>query len=184
VNTVAGRQAILLTFVGSALLVGCDVSVGNGERGKARNVDISTPVGDLSVRTNTDTPDTGLPVYPGAQPLRDDEDEARNANVEMGAFGFGLEVIAAKFESGDTQQAIVDFYKGKMQSYGTVTECRGEIDFEGPEGAKQPTCKSRATADDIQLVAGTEKQHRIVSVKPRANGSELALVSVQMSMPR
>jgi hypothetical protein len=66
-------------FVAAALMAvalpiaACNVDVRKDESpdGKA-NVDITTPVGNVSVRTNGDTPAIGLAVYPGAKPLREE----------------------------------------------------------------------------------------------------------------
>jgi hypothetical protein len=155
-------------------LAACTIDVQHNESGGKGEVDIRTPVGDVSVRTDVDRPDTGLPVYPGASLLREG-DEPESANVNVGAFGFGVKVAAAKYESADSQQAILDFYKDSMKSFGTITECRGEVDFR----RDGPVCRARLSTPDVQLVAGTRDNQRIVVVKPRGDGSELALVHVQ-----
>jgi tellurite resistance-related uncharacterized protein len=142
-------------------------------------VEILTPLGDLSVRTDVESLDTGLPVYPGSRPIRKGAHEPDNAEVRIGAGLFGLEVIAAKFESDADPAAIVDFYKGEMRTYGNVTECHGNIDFRGRRGARKPICKHWWGARAIQLVVGTEEHHRLVSVEPRAGGAEFAVVSIQ-----
>ena len=94
-------------------IAACDIDVRKDESpdGKA-NVDITTPVGNVSVRTNVDTPDTGLAVYPGAKPLRD-EDEPESADVNVGNSLFGVKVLAAKFESNDPQERVIEFYLGR-----------------------------------------------------------------------
>jgi hypothetical protein len=167
---------ILAAALGSLVLVACDVDV--QDQGKEKNVKIDTAFGDISVRTNEAGVETGLPVYPGAQALRDEKEEAESADVRMGTSFFGLHVAAAKFESNDAPQAIVDFYKDKMSAYGTVIECRGDVDFE--DESEQPVCKEDPASSEIQLVTGTEENHRIVAVKPRGAGSEFAIVSIQI----
>lgn len=62
-----------------------------------------------------------------------------------------------------------------MSSYGDVTECRGDANFRNGRAV----CRSQPFSKDVQLVVGTEEQHRIVSVKPRGTGSGFALVSIQ-----
>ena len=98
------------------------------------------------------------------------------ANVTIGTPWFGLRVIAAEYESGESPERILDFYRDKLAAFGAVTECRGDVDFE----KGRPECRSRARSDDVQLLAGTEQRHRIVSVKPRGTGTGFALVSIQM----
>jgi hypothetical protein len=167
---------VFLTAVFS--LTACNVDVRRHEAGKKADVDITTPVGDVSVRTNVESPDTGLAVYPGARPLRD-EKEPESAAVNVGNATFGVRVTAAKFESSDAQEQIIDFYRSQLQSYGEVTECRGDVDFRNRGGVRRPVCRERPFERNLQLVAGPEEQQHIVSVKPRGTGTEFALVYVQ-----
>jgi hypothetical protein len=159
------------------LLASCGIDVHEEEHGDKKRVDIRTPLGEMTVNTNIDAPATGLPNYPGARPL-DEGDEPRSANVNIGSSMFGLTVVAAKFESADAPQKLVEFYRKEMGAYGAVTECRGDIDFRGRAGAKRAVCRARASRE-IQLVAGSEERHRRVSIKPRRGGSELALVYIE-----
>ena len=172
------RPAIAGAVVLSALVLasGCAV-VREEEDGKTTRVAISTPVGGLTARTGENTGDTGLPVYPGAQLSRDQGDgDFERANVAIGTPWFGLRVIAAEYESGEPPERILDFYRGQLKAFGDVTECRGEVDFRNG----RPDCRPQPRSDDVQLLAGTEKRHRLVSVKPRGDGTEFALVSIQM----
>jgi hypothetical protein len=159
-------------------LTACNLDVRKHESDGKADVDIRTPVGNLSVRTGVDSPDTGLKVYPGAQPLKD-EDEPGSADVNVGNSLFGVKVVAAKFESTDAQEQIIDFYRKELSSYGEVTECRGDVDYRRRDGVRRPVCREKLSAHDFQLVAGPEDQQHIVSVKPRGSGTEFALVYVQ-----
>jgi hypothetical protein len=157
------------------LLAGCGIDV--REAGEGKNVDIRSPLGDVSVRTDVKNPDTGLPVYPGATPLRD-SDDPESANVNVSSRWFDVRVVAAKYESRDAQDKILDFYRREMKTYGTVTECRGDVDFRGGPRGRRPVCKERPSSRDVQLLTGTEEQQRVVAVKPRGTGSEFSLVYV------
>jgi hypothetical protein len=159
-------------------LAACNVDVRKHEDGGKADVDITTPVGNVSVRTNVESPDTGLAVYPGARPLRDEE-EPESAAVDVGNSMFGVKVIAAKFETTDAQEQIIDFYRSQLQSYGEVTECRGDVDFRNRDGVRRAVCREKPFDRDLQLVAGPEEQQHIVSVKPRGTGTEFALIYVQ-----
>ncbi len=123
-------------------IAACDVDVRKDESNGKADVDITTPVGNVSVRTNVDTPDTGLAVYPGARPLRD-EDEPESADVNVGNSMFGVKVLAAKFESSDAQDQVIAFYRNELQSFGEVTECRGDVDFQGRRGSRRPVCREK-----------------------------------------
>jgi hypothetical protein len=155
--------------------IGCGIDVHEAERGKS--VDIKSPLGDVSVRTDVKNLDTGLPVYPGAQPLRE-HGEHESANVNVDSRWFGVKVVAAKYESSDSQDRVLDFYRREMKTYGPVTECRGDVDFRGGPGARRVVCKEKASSDDVQLLTGTEERQRVVAVKPRGTGSEFSLVYV------
>jgi hypothetical protein len=158
----------------SMTLAGCSVEVsGRDDSGNAK-VDISTPAGGVSVRTD-EPAETGLPVYPGATPIRE-RDEPGNANVDVSAFGVGVRVAAAKFESADRNDAVLTFYRDAMRRYGPVTECTGDVDFEHDRAVCKPSVGGR----DRQLVVGREGDQRVVAVKPRGDGSEISLVHVRV----
>jgi tellurite resistance-related uncharacterized protein len=177
----ANHKWLTLTagFLIFSSLTACRVIVREENEGSKKQVDIRTPLGSVAVHTDTEqVPDTGLPVYPGARRVRDD-DGSGSADVNVGIGSFGVKVLAAKFESDDAPETIASFYKDKMGTYGTVTECRGEIDFKGRLGSQQAVCRERRSARDIQLVVGTEERHRLVVVKPRRNVSEFAIVFIE-----
>jgi hypothetical protein len=167
--------ALALVFSSVVALTACGVDVHG--TGPGKNVDIKSPLGNVSVRTDVEHPDTGLPVYPGAQPLRD-SDDPESANVNISSRWFDVRVVAAKYQSRDDQDTILDFYRREMKTYGTVTECRGEVDFRGGKHQRRPVCKERPFSRDVQLLTGTEDRQRVVAVKPRGSGTEFSLVYV------
>lgn len=156
-------------------LIACTVDVQGTDSDRNRDVDVRTPVGSVSVRTSG-AADTGLPAYPGATPLRDG-DEPESARVNVGAFGVGVKVAAGKFESADSPQTVVAFYREALKPLGAVIECRGDVDFR----RGRPVCNPDNSEPDVQLMVGHENNQRIVAVKPRGRGSEIALVHVQTS---
>jgi len=136
----------------------------------------------VNVHRDDVPPDTGLPVYPGAQVAHGRNGTPENADVHIGSplFG-GVNVVAATFEHDDAPQVIVDFYRDKLKAYGEVTECHGNVDFRRRSGVRRAVCKERPWTNEgeVQLVAGTEARHRIVVVKPRGSGSEFSVVYIQ-----
>jgi hypothetical protein len=172
------RRVLVVVLAIAPLLAGCRVTVSDDREGPGEAVDIQSPIGDLSVRTDVPSPDTGLAVYPGAQPLREGKED-ESADVTIDSPLFGLRVVAATFESEASPAAVVAHYRREMAAYGPVTECRGELDFRGREGSRRPVCQEHARASEIQLVAGTEERHRLVVVKPRGTGSEISVVRIQ-----
>ena len=171
------RAAIAMAAVLPAIMLATGCAVERDEEGKSTRVAISTPVGGLAARIGENPGDTGLPVYPGATLSRDAADgNPEGATVSIGTRWFGLHVAAAEYQSGEMPEQILDFYRGQLRAFGDVTECRGEVNFKNG----RPECRSKPRSVDVQLMAGTEQRHRIVSVTPRGEGTEFALVSIQM----
>ncbi len=177
--------AALLLFA----LAGCTVTERDKE-GK-KKVDIESPFGGVHVRTDVDAAkETGIPLYPGARPKRDKDNE-HSANVDIGSSFFGLKVVAASFETDDPPEKVLDFYRDKLKSYGNVLECKGGAGSHQrvsikPGDSKDLTCDDNkhginisSDSEGIELKVGTTDRAHVVSVKPRSGGSEFALVYVQ-----
>lgn len=189
-----GRPLIgALAVLAITLLAGCSIHEQKSADNKDKKVDIQTPFGNLKVNNKVDVAETGLPVYPGARQVRGDEHDSNAANVNMSFGGFSLKVVAVKFESDDSPEKVLDFYRDKVKAYGAsgkYLECHGlDIELKGggfdshdDEDAKELTCgKGDKHGDSTELKAGTPDRQHIVSVKPRGNGSEFALVYVNKS---
>jgi len=178
-----GGAAAATAAAAGVLLLGltaCSMTVDKkGEGSKKDNVDIQTPFGGLKVRTEVDPKEIGLPVYAGARRAPDDPNFG--ANVTLGVPGFGMKVIAAKFESDDSSDKVLEFYRKELKTYGSVTECKGNIDLKGDPGNQEITCKEGPSIrDKVELAAGKGSSHRIVSVEPQAKGCKFGLVYLQM----
>jgi hypothetical protein len=158
-------------------LSACRVSVDAEDVAGGKHVEVQTPLGHMSVRSDTATR-TGVPVYPAARLLRDGEGTGA-ADVEVGNHFVDVKVIANRFASDDTPERVAAFYRDALGKYGSVTECRGNIDFRPRGGSSTPVCRGSGRGDEIQLVVGTEQRHRVVAVKPRGTGSEFAVVYIQ-----
>ena len=173
-KTAAIRYLLLIAVLAVApVLVACGVSVDKDENGRNANVNIRSPFGSVSVQADKDTPpDTGLPVRAGARVSHADDHDNANVNVEAGPFA--VKVRVAKYEHDDAPDAVLEYYRKELARYGSVTECRGNLDFKN--GAAR--CKERGR-DELQLGTGSENDNHIVSVKPRGSGSEFTLVHVQ-----
>lgn len=170
------RPIAVAAVLPAVVLATACVVVREEQDGRTTRVDVSTPLGALVARTGENTGNTGLPVYPGAQLSRDgDDSDYDQAKVSIGTPWFGLHVIAAEYESRESPERILNFYREQMKAFGAVIECRGEVNFKNG----RPECRSQPSSDRVQLLAGTEERHRTVSVKPRGQGSEFALVSIQ-----
>lgn len=154
-------------------LAACSVEVNKHGGGRHADVDVRTPAGALSVRTAVAADGTGLTVYPNARPSREHGHD-ESADVDIDTAWFGVKVVAAKFESDDEPAEVLAFYRKEMSRYSPYVECRGKVRWHRHDA---PTCRERGSRE-VQLVAGVEERQRIVSVKPRAGGTEFALVYV------
>lgn len=163
---------------------GCSVSTHENDKGKKKDVDIRTPFGSLSVRQgHADIKETGLPMYPGAR-ANDFDDKHDNANVDISSSLVGVKVVAVKFESDDSPDKVLSFYRKEMGKYGKVVDCTGGFDlhFHGHRDKDaEVTCEGHDSGHGYkeELKVGTENNQRILAIKPRGNGSEFALVYVK-----
>jgi hypothetical protein len=84
------------------------------ERGSGRKeVSINTPVGSIEVHHEVSEDSLGLPIYPGAIRVKDNDSAAVNL-----AFGdeASVQVLAAKFETPDSLERVKAFYNGRLGS--------------------------------------------------------------------
>lgn len=183
-NRLAGLGAAVTAAVLLLGLAACSMNVDKEGEGHKKNVDIQTPFGGLKVRTDVDPKDIGLPVYAGARRAPDDPHDSGSANVTLGIPGFGMKVIAARFESDDSSDKVLDFYRKEMKTYGSVTECKGNIDLKGDDlNSQEFTCKEGIGAEmrnKVELAVGKGSGHRIVTVEPLGKGCKFALVYLQL----
>ena len=158
-------------------LAGCSVDVQKHDGGRRANVDIRAFGNTVAVRTAVSGEKTGLDIYPGAR-LAERHHGKESADVDIQTAWFGLKVVAATYETDDSPERVLAFYRDQMQGRGEFIECRGKVDFRWRGGASRPVCRERSQSRDVKLVARTEDRQRIVSVKPHRDGSEFSLVAV------
>ena len=181
------RASLLFFLVVAAcitLLAGCSVTTHEKDNGEKHDVDIKTPFGSLSVREgSTDVKDTGLALYPGARPRKESGDENHSANVNISSSLFGVKVVALKFESDDSPDKVLAFYRKEMGKYGKVADCTGSfsMNFHRHDKDAEVTCDGNESGHDYkeELKVGTENNQRILAIKPTSKGSEFALVYVR-----
>lgn len=163
------------------LVGGCRVRSNPGDK----DVDIRTPLGSLSVHKGaTDPKATGLSLYPGAQIKQDFEDHDGSANVDISSSFFGLKVVALKYQSNDSPDKVLSFYKKDMARYGNVVDCTGgfSLTFHHQSSDSEVTCDNYGGGSHRYreaLKVGTEYNQRVVAIRPTGNGSEFALVYVK-----
>ena len=165
------------------VLTGCvRVSVDKGANGKDKKVQIDTPFGGVHVDTDqTSAADLGLPVYPGASTITDD-DGHKSANVHLGFGDWQLRVKAVSYQTSDSQDKVLAFYKKALGRYGDVITCQGN----SPVGMPAATSDGLNCTDDgkhnnvqfnekdlasgLQLKAGSKRHQHIVGLEDPKNG--------------
>jgi hypothetical protein len=160
-----------------------------------KNLDISSSVGDLHVGNDADARKAGLPLYPGARPKPDSENNNNNkddqANLSLLTDAFGMKLIVAQYVSDDAPAKIIDFYRDKMKKYGKVLEChtqkhggvsvheddKDSKDTDKDKDSKELKCEENS-GPVTELKVGTEDNQHVVAIEPGGGGkgSKFALV--------
>jgi hypothetical protein len=175
-------------------LSGCRVHVDKDANGKEKTVQVDTPFGGVHVNTNqTSASDLGLPAYPGAHTISDD-DKHKSADVHMGFGDWQLRVKAVSYGTPDSRDKVVAFYKKALGRYGDVIVCQGN----SPVGMPAVTHEGLTCADDngssgkvkvndndfrhdFQLKAGSKRHQHIVGFEDNQDGqTRFALVALDL----
>ncbi|HZQ93537.1 MAG TPA: hypothetical protein VFA67_00930 [Candidatus Sulfotelmatobacter sp.] len=185
INRWMGRPVLISTIALSLLLGACSVNVKKEKNGEDKNVDIRTPLGGIHVSKGASPDDVGVPVYPGAHLKQKDSDgNDKSANVNISGFGFGLKVVALEYESSDSPEKVVSYYKDQLKKYGNVLVCHTSNLHVNPDiksddhGSHELTCEG-SSGSNIELKVGSKENQHIVAVKPEAGGSSFSLVYVR-----
>lgn len=189
--------AALLACLGlTAGLAGCWIKVDKDANGHEKKVQVDTPFGGIHVNTDqTTAADLGLPVYPGAQVVRDNQND-KSADVNLGFGEWALHVKVVNYSTSDSQDKVATFYKGALSRYGDVITCQGNA----PVGTPTRTSEGLTCADnghdkhvnvdtggyksgdgDYQLRAGSERHQHIVGFERSSAGqTRFALVALDL----
>jgi hypothetical protein len=180
--------------VGLALGVsGCRIHVDKDANGKEKTVQVETPFGGVHVNTDqTSASDLGMPVYPGAKPVTDD-DKHKSADVHLGFGDWQLRVKAVSYGSTDSKEKVAAFYKKALERYGDVITCDGNSPIGTPVATHEGlTCSDNDSngkvhldnhdfRQDFQLKAGSKRHQHIVGFEePKSGQTRFALVALDL----
>jgi hypothetical protein len=179
----------------AAGLAGCRVNVEKGANGEDKNVRVDTPFGGVHVNTGeTSAADLGLPVYPGAQQVAD-EDKHKSADVQLGFGEWTLRVRAVSYATDDSKEQVTAFYKKAMGRYGDVIVCQGNTPVGSPSTTSEGlTCQDDknskvkvdngdygASRNGLSLKAGSKRHQHIVGFEePKDGKTRFALVALDL----
>jgi hypothetical protein len=179
----------------AASIAGCRVRVDKDANGQEKTVQVDTPFGGVHVNTDQiSAADLGLPVYPGAQQVQGD-DKHKSADVHMGFGEWQLHVRAVSYETTDSQDKVLAFYKKSLGRFGEVLTCQDS----SPVGTPTVTAEGLTCADEghhqnfkfdnkdyahpggLQLKAGSSRHQHIIGFEHPENGqTRFALVSLDL----
>jgi hypothetical protein len=194
------RRKTLILVACTALVswtAGCRVHVDKDADGKEKTVQVDTPFGGVHVNTDqTSAADLGLPVYPGAEIITND-DEHKSADVHLGFGEWQLRVRAVSYSTADSEEKVTEFYKKALGRYGDVVTCQGN----SPVGTPTATTEGLTCADDhgnkstvqidrhdygtnknsLELKAGSKRHQHIVGFEESKNDkTRFALVALDL----
>jgi hypothetical protein len=179
------KLSLVLVITSLALLLAaCSIHVDDKDK-KNEKVDIQTPFANLKVNTSDKGVDNGIPVYPGAHLRPADDGDSHSANINIGAVGFGLKVIAAEYETDDSPEKVKAFYQDKLKTFGDVLVCNGHsggsdvhMSSHGDDEDQKLTCKG-THGDGWELKTGTNYNEHLVSIEPNGSGTRFGTVLVR-----
>ena len=93
-----------------------------------------------SVIEGGDLKEIGLAAYPGARPRNDAAGDNKTASLAVSTPLFGLKIASAKFQTEDSADKVLAFYRKEMSKYGDVVDDHKEELKVGPD-------------DDLRIVA-------------------------------
>lgn len=183
----------------AAWMAGCRVNVEKGANGEDKKVQVETPFGGIRVNTGqTTAADVGLPAYPGAQLVIDD-DNHKSADVRMGFGDWEMHVQVASYSTGDSEDKVEAFYRKALGSYGDVIACRNGAPVGNETKTDQGlTCSEHGhrnvTFNDhghnygyrpehggLELKAGSERHQHIVALQNAQSGqTRFTLVALEL----
>jgi hypothetical protein len=134
---------------------------------------------NMHANSHVTAKDIGLPVYPGATPFKEKDNDSSSGDLLFLLNSFHFSVKEASFVTTDSQQQVLEFYRKPLAKFGEVLEC----DHGRPVGSFSSTksgltCGDRKNGgvtvnesdDDHELRAGTPEQFWIVGVDDAKNG--------------
>jgi hypothetical protein len=177
------RSIVFIT----AVLVLALPAVAQDSDQKDKSFDVRSSVGDLHVGPDADAKRAGLPLFPGARLVHDENGSPLNFGLLTE--NFGMKLVVAKYESDDAPEKVISYYRGKLKKYGTVLECHSQKQDDGVQvhsdsaqsggknsGDKELTCDQNS-GPVTELKVGTDDNQHIVAIEPRdSKGCTFSLV--------
>jgi hypothetical protein len=192
-----GATLAVLALVAST--TGCRVHVEKGANGEDKNVQVDTPFGGVHVNTDqTTAADLGLPVYPGAQVVADN-DKDKSADIRMGFGEWQMRIKVVNYSTPDSEDKVTAFYKKALTRYGDVISCQDDAPVGAPTKTSEGlTCDEKhgshvqvndngtsygyhSGSNGFELKAGSARHQHIVGFQSSApRNTRFALVALDL----
>jgi len=135
----------------------------------------------LSVQPRASATDIGLPVYPGATPERERDDDSDGATISLWGGPFGMDLRVVKLRSADSADTVSRFYRDALERQGRLVDCSRDAPPEAPAPAASGTKLLRCGSDRGKpgghlYKLGVPGGVRIVAIEPADGGSRIQLV--------
>lgn len=162
-----------------ALSVWVGTSVQAVEPVRSKSVDAG-----LQVREAATEKELGLPLYPGARPQGDDNED--KGAVSLGLWGgpFGVSIAVRKLRSSDPMAQVVAFYRQQLAVHGIVLECTpgrpAAPEAEGRAASTLRCDKGPTQAGSLILKVGTPRNQRVVALQPQGREVHFQLVRIEV----
>ena len=180
----------LATLTTLAVTLGCRIE--SHDKGDGKNVNIATPFGGMSVKTDDDTvlQGIGLPPYPGAELLKKKDKDNGSADVNLSFGNFQLRVKAVSYRTPDAPTQVAGFYRKALGRYGDVIQCANDK----PVGLPTRTAEGLGCDNEkenhinvnsdvsgkMELKAGSKVHQHIVAIDPEGSGTKFGLVALDL----
>lgn len=178
-----------LATLALTLTLGCRVDT--HKDGKDENVNIQTPFGGMSVKTNDSVVQdgAGLSVYPGAELVKKDKNSnVADVNLNFGSFHLGVKALS--YQTKDAPDKVTAFYLKDLSRYGTVIRCRGNNPVGSPTRTPEGlSCDHDGNENNLhindsdftdELKAGSKSKQHIVGLEAKDGGTRIGLVALEL----
>jgi hypothetical protein len=182
--------ACVVLISAAALSTGCSIAVDKNKSGEDKNVKIDTPLGGVHVSSDSTTAaEVGLPVYPGAK-LSAGKDNDKSADIHFGFGDWQFRLKVVKYETPDSKEQVLAFYKKALGRYGDVIQCSGHNAVGSPAITREGlTCDEDVNNQhkvdigmSVSLKAGSKRHQHIMGIE-KGDGTDTAFSLVELDLP-
>jgi hypothetical protein len=190
----AFRVSVFASLLGvgiAVLALGCSIAVDKSKNGEDKNVKIDTPLGGVHVTSDSTTAaDVGLPVYPGAKlSTKKDKDGDKSADIHFGFGDWQFRLKVVKYQTSDSSDQVLAFYKKALGRYGDVIQCSGNAAVGSPATTREGlACDESGSSKKVNLdmsqslKAGSKRHQHIVGIE-KDDGAGTVFSLVELDLP-